>query len=129
MMASLPGPQDVNLGTKATELVSENTVPTAKVIRAVLRSNPWCSQYTCKEMDAMQDADTQDSGIGTIAKAVNAVKKPDNSKMAAKSPESRHYWIIWDQFLVKEGVLYRRGRCDSLISQTNLQLVTPKNIR
>ena len=68
------------------------------------------------------------SDIGTIARALNAAKKPDNSVMADKSQESRHNWISWDQLLVKEGVLYRRGICDSLSSQTNLQLVTQKEI-
>ncbi|KAH3882641.1 hypothetical protein DPMN_006585 [Dreissena polymorpha] len=64
-------------------------------------------------MAAMQD---EDSDIGTIARAVNAAKKPDNSEMLDECPESKHYLIIWDQLLVKEGVLYRRGRCDSLTS-------------
>ncbi|KAH3694256.1 hypothetical protein DPMN_081696 [Dreissena polymorpha] len=71
----------------------------------------------------------EDRDIETIARAEYATKKPDNIEMVDESPESRHYWIIWDQLLVKEGELYRRGRCDSLTSQTNLQLVTPKKIR
>ena len=28
--------------------------------------------------------------------------------MASKSPADRHYWILWDSLLLKDGLLYRK---------------------
>ncbi|KAH3842437.1 hypothetical protein DPMN_115932 [Dreissena polymorpha] len=48
--------------------------------------------------------------------------------MTNQSPETRHYWVIWDQLLLKDGVLFCHRKDDLPASET-LQLITPKVIR
>ena len=124
MVAQLPGLLDRPHGEVFHEAQSKN-LATREPIRAVLRSKPWCSQYTSEQMATMQDVD---SDIGIIARAINSGKKPESADMTNQSPETRHYWVIWDQLLLKDGVLFRR-RKDDLPAPETLQLITPKVIR
>ncbi|KAH3820705.1 hypothetical protein DPMN_122453 [Dreissena polymorpha] len=71
MVAQLPGLLDRPHGDVFHEAQSNN-LATRDAIRAVLRSKPWCSQYTSEQMATMLDID---SDIGITARAINSGKK------------------------------------------------------
>ena len=128
MVAKLAGPQCTEPDTTHNKNPQKSVRPSEdepNMIRAVLRSKPWCSQYTPTEMMKMQH---EDNDIGVITSAAASGQKPDSLEMTTQSPEARHYWIIWDQLLLQDGVLYRRVK-NNVLATEHLQLIAPKCIR
>ena len=66
----------------------------------------WTQGYSLQELSRLQQ---EDDGIGPILAAkVNCIR-PDGQTLAALSPKTRHYAVIWDNLVVStcSSVLYR----------------------
>ena len=90
-----------------------------------IKEKVWFSTHSMTELGQMQ---SNDPFIGFIYTAKVALQKPSSEDMIDKSPETRHYWIIWDQLQVIDRVLYRRFSTTNQMA-SNLQLLVPRELR
>ena len=104
---------------------NRNTPGTSRDQTVTESRQPWAAIFSSAEVSQKQQEDTQ---IRPILEAKLAGVKPQQDDMLNKSPETRHYWIIWDTMEMHSGMLYRRFQ-KTYISDNRLQLVVPQALR
>ncbi|MES9880687.1 MAG: reverse transcriptase domain-containing protein [Sedimenticola sp.] len=76
------------------------------------------------EMSLMAKSQAEDEHIGPIYRALEQVQKPSKSEMVTQSPETRHYWVIWETLSLIKGVMHKTfTKLDG--TGTYLQCVVP----
>ena len=50
----------------------------------------------------------KDPDIGSIYRWVTTGNRPHGNDMTLESPETRHYWILWDSLRLVDGLLYKQ---------------------
>ena len=85
----------------------------------------WFNNRSTAELLRLQE---EDEDIGPISRAFRNNKRPSKQDMASKSPAARHYWILWDSLLLKDGLLYRKfPKKDG--SGEYMQFVVPRSLK
>ena len=64
----------------------------------------WVEGQSCKGLQKLQ---LNDPDIGPILAAKLSDSRPKNQDIITKSPACRHYWIIWDILVIKDGILLK----------------------
>ena len=55
-------------------------------------------------------------------------KRPSSQEMVTPSPVCRHYWILWDSLILKDGILFRKFlKKDN--SSEYLQFIVPSSMK
>jgi hypothetical protein len=83
--------------------------------------------WVCTDLE-MADKQANDPDIGPIYKAKQIGCKPSPQEMEVKSPASRHYWLLWDNLILKNGVLLKCLNCQST-DGGNHQLMVPVSLQ
>ena len=63
------------------------------------------SIHSKSELKSMQE---KDPDIGPIYRWVTTGNRPHGNDVTMESPESRHYWILWDSLRLVDGLLYKQ---------------------
>ena len=82
-------------------------------------------------MELLQDIhelQQEDEAVRPVLEAMEAAKKPSPDNIAGKGREIGYLLQLWDQLVVREGVLYQEYEEESG-SGSHLQLVVPRQIR
>ena len=87
-----------------------------------MRTN-WISGYTDDEMRELQKSDDD---ITDLLTWIQEGHKPDRQVLLGKGHATRHYWLLWDQLVIQNGVLYKRYYSRDNVS--SLQLVVPHSL-
>ena len=87
--------------------------------------NAWPLQTQYCDLRAKQ---MEDSDIKTILTWLESDQpRPQGPVVQAASPATRHYWLLWESLIIKDGVLHRMfHRHDG---SSYLQCIIPKNLR
>ncbi len=78
-------------------------------------SSNWIGGRSALQIGTMQ---AKDSDISCILSAKLDSRKPSSETMVSCSPESRHYWVIWEALEVDNGVLCKHIK--RKMGQTNI---------
>ena len=85
----------------------------------------WPSRYDKAKLRMLQ---LQDPDLSPVLKWMEQGSRPFGQVVCQSSPDTRHYWNLWESLLVKDGVLFREFiRKDG--SGTHLQLLVPAKLR
>ena len=89
------------------------------------QTNAWLKTESASNMASKQ---LNDPITGPILKAKLEGNRPTANEMEGESPETRHYWIIWETLQLQDGVLYRHiaSKNGTKICK---QLIVPKQLR
>lgn len=108
-------PDEESINTVYTEiaLVDKNAERDKSPINAI--QSPESTSHTeeepsCKkkpENNVTARSQEEDENIGPIYKALREGMKPSSVDMMRSSPETRHYWILWDSLSLRDGVMYK----------------------
>ena len=64
----------------------------------------WASTRPLQDLLRLQREDTD---IGPIMLAMESGKRPSSQEMVTRSPACRHYWILWDSLVLRDGILFK----------------------
>lgn len=85
----------------------------------------WSSNRSQADLRELQE---QDTDIGPILKAKTNDRRPRSEEVLALSPASRHYWVVWESLVIKDGLL-----CKTFVKQNltgnHIQFVVPQKMR
>ncbi|KAH3755690.1 hypothetical protein DPMN_190388 [Dreissena polymorpha] len=104
---------------------NRNTPGTSRDQAVPENRQPWAAIFSTAEMSQRQQGDAQ---IRPVIEAKLAGVRPKQDDMLIKSPEIRHYWIIWDTLKIHSVTLYRRFQKKDT-GDDRLQLVVPQALR
>jgi hypothetical protein len=92
--------------------------------RAVRSSDvsSWALPYSAKDLRKKQLADPD---IGSVIHWLEAGKRPSSDEVRTLSPATRHYWLIWKNLVLRDGVLYKEFQKQDETAE-GLQLVVPR---
>ena len=65
----------------------------------------WASTRPLQDLLRLQREDTD---IGPIILAMESGKRPSSQEMVTRSPACRHYWILWDSLVLRDGILFKK---------------------
>ena len=85
----------------------------------------WLRVDTPEELTRKQ---MKDPNMTTLLRAKQNNERPEKVEMETESPEARHYWIIWDDIHLRDGVLYRQFQKSNQTGSYE-QLLIPKEMR
>ena len=86
---------------------------------------PWANMYAVSTLRKMQE---QDPYIGPIFKWFSEQHRPTAAELAAKSPATRHYCLLWKSLEFRDRMLFRKfHRQDG--TGTHLQFLVPKSLK
>lgn len=103
---------------------SSDLEPQLKISMTSLSGEP-SSSAGCSYLRKEQ---LEDENIGFILKAKETQQKPDAQSLKAKPREAHQLSQLWDQLVVKEGILYRQFE-ESSGKSSHLQLIIPRQLR
>ena len=83
------------------------------------------SIHSKTELRKMQD---RDPDIGPIYRWVTTGNRPHSNDITMESPETRHYWILWDSLKLVDGLLYKQFLKKDGTGEF-LQFLVPKCLR
>lgn len=116
---------------RSTELAGESCNPPKpgpsglRSAKSKVEPSRWLWLNSAVEVAAKQ---REDSSLEPILEALLSNKKPSSAEMEAASPASRHYWLLWENLRVVDGVL-----CKSFSKKNGtgeyLQLIAPTSLR
>ena len=66
---------------------------------------PWFQSRSLSELKKLQ---LEDPDIAPALRGLTSNKKPCSSEMATESPAARHYWVLWDLLLLRDGLLCKK---------------------
>ena len=90
------------------------------------QDTPWVNGYSSDEIAKMQRTDPD---IGVILDWLDkSLQRPGRDLAASQSPATRKLWLLWQQLIVRNGVLYKRWVTTDK-TQSYLQLVVPKELQ
>ena len=92
-----------------------------------IMSKPEKSDYP-QSNQKLAKAQENDSDIKIIYQAVKTGKKPLREEMVTSSPETRHYWIMWNTLFIIDGVLTKKFTKINETGSYN-QCIVPKELR
>ena len=107
-----------------SECMSKLNLSVKSIVRRT-RAMAWGQVYSSAELRKKQLADPD---VGVILKWFESGKRPFEQIVPATSPATKHYWLLWDSLLLKNGVLYRKFLKKDGTGEYG-QLVVPKAIR
>lgn len=81
-----------------------------------------------EDRSSIRQKQLQDLYISPILIAKEAGMKPNSTDMQDKSPECRHYWVIWDALVIIDGVLYRHLQKVNGTDSYD-QIIVPRGLR
>ena len=65
----------------------------------------WASSRSTEELSQLQK---EDPDIGPIISAKLSGNRPSSKEMVTCSPATRHYWILWDSLVIRDGILLKK---------------------
>ena len=65
----------------------------------------WASTRPLQDLSRLQRKDTD---IGPVVTAMESGKRPSSQEMVTRSPAGRHYWILWDSLVLRDGILFKK---------------------
>ena len=86
----------------------------------------WMSGMTLSDICKLQENDPDIGKLFSWKKSNGA--RPERDQVASESPSVRQYWLMWDQIILKSGVLYKKW-VTSDGSKPKLQLLVPLSLR
>ena len=86
---------------------STNPSPSSNTTNVKSDWVPWAGIYTTAALRSMQQ---RDSEISPVIKWMNKSERPPSSEIAKENQVTRHYWLQWDNFKMKDGLLFRKHR-------------------
>jgi transposase InsO family protein/DNA-binding MarR family transcriptional regulator len=89
---------------EATQRSLNKTHLTPSTSKSEAKLPPWTDLKSPEEMANIQ---SKDPDIGPIFKAKCEDKKPGSAEMVTASPATRHFWIIWDNIHLQNGMLFK----------------------
>ena len=90
------------------------------------QDTPWVNGYSSEEISKIQRTD---SDIGVILDWLDkSLQRPGRDLAASQSPATRKLWLLWQQLIVRNGVIYKRWVTMDK-TQSYLQLVVPKELQ
>ena len=116
-----PNTVEVDPAGAATE-GKDQSIPADRIARAVTRAKPWLEVYSHSQMAALQQ---DDPSIGPVKAAYAESPRPSKDELLIYSHEARHYWSLWDQLRIQEGVFY----VQSPANPSSPRLLVPKSLR
>ena len=103
---------------------STSTCSSSELIPRTLRDNiSWL-----RSKENIRDSQLKDLSIGPLLLAKENSLKPPEEDFLLASPASKHYWLLWDQLEVNNGVLYKRF-CGKNTLQNVTQLIVPQELK
>ncbi len=109
---------------KATSVNTSNSdIPGECDSRAGFGS--WIAGYTEKEMAELQKNDTDLGKIMQWKSESTTRPNREDVSLHRESPYTRQLWLMYDQLILKNGVLYKQW-VNTATTQSGLQLVIPK---
>ena len=76
---------------------------------------------------SMSSLQKQDKDVCTIINWLSeSHTRPDRQRVQDKSPTVRHLWLLWEQLVLIDGILYKKW--DDGPTRSHLTLVTPKTL-
>ena len=85
-----------------TNQETEHDMPSTSKAICPNTTGGWCWSLSSQELVHSQ---MKDPDIAPILLAKREGRRPSIDDMESKSPACRHYWIVWDNLILKEGVL------------------------
>ena len=89
-----------------------------------VKSVRWIDGYTMEDIAKLQK---DDPDLSKIIEWLKLPDKPNRDIVAAESPATRHLWLMWDQLMLQDGVLYRKYQTVRP-SLDFKQLIVPKDL-
>ena len=86
----------------------------------------WVDGYLNSDITKMQESDKDLKEILRWLK--ESPSRPSREHVHALSPTTRHLWLIWDQLVLVNGILYRRW-ANAGKDENNLRLVVPQKLQ
>ena len=111
--------------TTPTESVPSTSTGVTHIPITVVTRGKW---FWVKNAVKVRELQLQDPSIGPLLLAKESENKPLAKELVTASPASRHYWLLWDQLEVRNGVLFKRFYCKAGL-EDNLQLIVPMQLR
>ena len=111
--------------SKIESLRSSKDDPSHGKLRKSARQSNWLSEGLSRSISAYQLADPD---INTILTGKLCQRKPSTEEFASQSHAARHYYIMWDVLLVKDGTLYKRGHSSNGLPRDD-QLIVPFELK
>ena len=90
------------------------------------RTTSWVNGYTSEEIAQMQRADPD---LKTVLDWLDkSPQRPSRDMVARHSPATRNLWLLWQQLVLQNGVLYKRWETSDR-TKSYLQLVVPQQLQ
>ena len=86
-------------------------------------SNFWVPGYSVGDLRREQ---LDDPDLGVILPWLESEASPTQCELALKSPEVRHYWLMRDQLVFQDGVLFYKWQD---VLESRLLLIAPSSLR
>ena len=90
------------------------------------RAASWVGGYTSEEMSKLQRADPDLRII--LELLTESSQRPSRDRIARESPATRNLWLLWQQLVLKDGVLFKRWETPDG-TRSHLQLVVPQELQ
>ena len=91
-----------------TTTPTESTPSTSTGVTQVPVTMVTRSRFWVKNATKVRELQLQDPNIGPSLLAKEDGNKPLAKNYVTASPASRHYWLLWDQLEVRNGVIFKR---------------------
>lgn len=98
------------------------------MIRATAKEQTLPQWMESEDNQSIAKKQSEDVNIGRIHQAKIEERKPSCDDMSTESPESRHYWILWDNLFLENGILCKRFE-KANGSGKHTQVIIPKCMR
>ena len=86
-------------------------------------SNFWVPRYSVGDLRREQ---LDDLDLGVILRWLESEASPTQCELALKSPEVRHYWLMRDQLVFQDGVLFYKWQD---VLESHLLLIVPSSLQ
>ena len=90
------------------------------------RATSWVGGYTNEEIAELQRADPDLRIIMELM--TRSVERPSRDQIARESPATRNMWLLWQQLVLRDGVLFKRWVTPDK-TQSHLQLLVPRELK
>ena len=85
----------------------------------------WASTRPVQDLRRFQ---REDADIGPIVTAIESGKRPSSQEMVTRSPACRHYRILWDSLVLRDGILFKKFLKKDKTGEY-LQFIVPSSLK
>lgn len=80
------------------------------------------------KLEKLMNCQASDPDVSFIMQKVKEGTKPNKSEMELRSPTARHYWVIWDNLEIVDGILYKVFKCSDGRADS-MQIIVPQEVK